>query len=131
MSSFETAPKKSKIVSHGRALPEGYHIFFAVKLDEYRNNIQKLLDILSDLSVAKAYYSTFLVGHHGCSCFRCKLQQMCFETLVNRGVHETFLCGEIYCENRFLEAEETYLFFDLYFEQSQKWCDAVYKGIFR
>ena len=66
MSSSETAPKKSKIVSHGRALPEGYHIFFAVKLDEYRNNIQKLLDILSDLSVAKAYYSTFDVHCNKC-----------------------------------------------------------------
>ena len=130
MSSSETAPKKSKIVSHGRALQEVCHIFFAVKLDEYLNNIQKLLDTLSDLSVAKAYYSTFLGGHHGCSCFRCKLQQMCFKTLVKRGVHETFLYREIYCKNRFQEVEETYPFSDLYFEQSQKWCDVVYRGIF-
>ena len=75
MSSSDTAPKKSKIVSHGRALQEVYDISFAVNVDEYRNNIQKLLDTLSDLSVAKAYYSTFLVGHHSCSCSRCKLQQ--------------------------------------------------------
>ena len=103
MSSSGAAQKKSKTVSNGRVLQEGYHIFFAMKLDEYRNNIQKLLDTLSNLSVAK----------------------------VNRGVQETFLCGEIYCENRFQEAEETYPFFDLYFEQSQKWCDAVYRDIFR
>ena len=76
------------------------------------------MDTLTDVSVAKAYYSTFQVGHHGCGCFRCKLQQMCFKTLVNRGVHKTFLCGEMYCAKFFQVAKETYPFFDLYFEQS-------------
>ena len=54
---------------------------------------------------------------------------MCLKTLFKRGVHETFLHGKIFLENRFQEAEEPYPFFDLYHEETQKQCDPVCRGI--
>ena len=58
----------------------------------------------------------------------CRFQNMCFQTLLKRGAHETFLCGKLFCSERFQEAEEPYPFFEEYFEETQKWCHAVYRG---
>ena len=124
MSSSASSPsKKPKIISYGHTLEEGFHIHYALKL--YKDP-QKLLDELSNLSVAKAYNALFDLRHIGCWCRMCRFQNLCFQTLLKRGVRETFLCGEIVCRERFQEAEESYPFFEEYFEQTQKWCDAVF-----
>ena len=63
MSSSASSPsKKSKTISYGCTLEEGFHIHYALKL--YKDP-QKLLDKLSDLSVAKAYYALFDLRHIG------------------------------------------------------------------
>ena len=76
MTSSTAAPKRSKIVSRGRALEKGHHIYYAVKLFD----VQEVLDKFSDFSLAKAYYATILLEYRGCWCFKCKLHNMRLQT---------------------------------------------------
>ena len=78
-----------KIVSKGVALEDGFHIYYATFCKNI--NTQALLDSLSDLSLAKAYYYRFQSGHYSCWCFRCKLQNQMLQVMLKRGSNETSL----------------------------------------
>ena len=104
--------KLKKIVSKGVALEDGFHIYYATLCKNI--NIRALLDSLTDLSLAKAYYYTFQSGHNGCWCFRCKLQNEILQIMLKGGSNEIYLCGtDIYDTDRFVEEQEPFPFVDL------------------
>ena len=119
------SPEK-KIVSFGSALGQGFHIYFAERLyEEYTTQSrQDFLDSLSDLSLAKAYYSCFMAGHCGRNCFKCGIRNNCSQTLMKSGTSEQFLPYDLF--DRFEEAEEPTPYFDVFFKQNQKRCEVVY-----
>ena len=98
--------KLEKIASKGVALEDGFHFYYATLCKNI--NIQALLDSLTDLSLAKAYYYTFQSGHYSCQCIRCKLQNKILQVILKRGSNETYLCGAniLYNTDRFVEEQE-------------------------
>ena len=48
------------------------------------NNAQAILDSLTSLSLAKAYYDSFQPRHHGCWCYYCHLQHVILRTILDR-----------------------------------------------
>ena len=65
-----------------------------------------------------------MVGHCGCNCFKCGIRNDCLQTLMERGTSEQFLSYNL--SNRFEEAEEPAPYFDVFYKQNEKWCEAVY-----
>ena len=76
--------KKNKIISYGKALANGFDIYFAVRLyeDHLNKDREELLNSLSNFLLAQAYYFQFKVEHCGCSCFHCKLRSDCLLVLI-------------------------------------------------
>ena len=60
---------------------------------------QGILNSLTSLSLAKAYYWLFQSGHYGCWCFYCHLQHMILRTIMDRGDHYKCLNGELNLDN--------------------------------
>ena len=119
--------KKIKIILHRKSLERGYHIYFAVRL--YEEHLDKdrneLLNLLSNFSLAKAYYSQFQIGCCGGSCFTCKLRKDFLQVLIKRGTSVEYLDYDLF--NRFQEAEEPTPFFELFCVANQRWCNLVYR----
>ena len=119
--------KKSKIISHGKSLERGYHIYFAVRL--YEEHLDKdrseLLNSLSNFSLSKAYYLQFQVALCGCSCFACKLQNDCLQVLIKRGTSVEYLDYDLF--DKFQEAEQPTPFLELFCEANQRSCNLVYR----
>ena len=80
--------------SSKKALKEGDDIHYG--LDNLINSkIQGILDSLSDLSLAKAYFVTINPDHTGCGFYLCTLNNMLRDTLRDRGVTEKNLVWHI------------------------------------
>ena len=79
-------------------LAAGSHISLAVN-QRIKKDTQGILNSLTSLSLAKAYYSLFQSGHYDCWCFYCHLQHMILRTIMDRGDHYKYLNGELNLDN--------------------------------
>ena len=80
------------------------------------NNTQAILDSLTSLSLAKAYYHSFQPGHYGCWCCYCHLQYMMLRTIGDTGHNYKYLNGTL----AFEQFEETDLLYPFYGEWLKK-----------
>ena len=75
-----------------RAARHSYDMNYA--LNNVINSVtQKILDSLTDLSLAKAYYYTIQPDLQACECYYCSLHYMLRKTLFERGTSHIYLGG--------------------------------------
>ena len=74
------------------ALEDASHIMFAV--DEFVNKekAKKVLNSLTSLSLAKAYWHLFVhVDRHNCNCWQCLVRKECLQVLLKRKTNRLVL----------------------------------------
>ena len=100
--------KKVSISSSKKALKEGDDIHYA--LDNCINSkTKKILNSLTDLSLANAYFATIQPDHIGCECYYCTLNYMLRDTLINRDFTKLDKClGNVTKLKDFVETEPFY-----------------------
>ena len=77
-----------------KVLVAGFHI--AWTNDHCINkDTQSILDSLTSLLLAKAYYFLFQPEHLSCWCYYCHLKHMILRTIVGRGDNYKYLNGEL------------------------------------
>lgn len=62
-------------------------------------NTQNILNSLTSLSLAKAYYSMFQPDHCGSWCYGCHLQYMVLNAIMDRGSNSKYLNGQLTLDN--------------------------------
>ena len=82
---------------------------------------QEILDSLTDLLLAKAYYATTEPDHIGCECYQCTLNYMLSDTLRNRDIAklDKYL-GSVTKLRKFVETEPFYLFKEEWYKKYVK-----------
>ena len=106
--------------SSKKALNKGYDIHYAID-NVINSKGQGILDSLSDLSLAKAYFATIDPDHTGCDCYLCTLNYMFRDTLRDRGVTDKYLVSVTHLKN-FVETEP---FYPLKEEWYEKYVESV------
>ena len=74
------------------ALEDASHIMFAV--DEFVNKekAKKVLNSLTSISLAKAYWHLFVhVDRHNCNCWQCLVRKECLQVLLKRKTNRLVL----------------------------------------
>ena len=75
-----------------KVLVAGFHIVWAT--DHCINkDTQSILNSLTSLLLAKAYYSLFQPGHYSCWCYYCHLKHMILRTIMDRGDNYKYVNG--------------------------------------
>ena len=87
-----------------------FHIHWATD-HTINNNTETILDSLTSLSLAKAYYDSFQPVHHGCWCYYYHLQHMILRTTMDRRHNYKYLNGAL-ALNKFEELEPPYPFYE-------------------
>ena len=64
-----------------------YDIYYTLN-NVINSGTHKILDLLTDLSLAKAYYFTIQPDQHVCECYYCNLHHMLRKTLFERGTSQ-------------------------------------------
>ena len=89
--------KMKKMAENKKVLFAGFYIVPAT--DHCINkDTQSILDSLTSLSLAKAYYSLFQPEHFRCWCYYCHLKHMIMYTIMDRGDKYKYLHGELKLE---------------------------------
>ena len=89
--------KMKKMAENKKVLFAGFYI--APATDHCINkDTQSILDSLTSLSLAKAYYSLFQPEHFRCWCYYCHLKHMIMYTIMDRGDKYKYLNGELKLE---------------------------------
>ena len=78
-----------------------------------------MLDSLSDLSLAKAYFPTTDLYHTGCDCYLCTLNYMLRDTLRDWVLTEKYLVSMTDLKN-FVETEPFYAFKEEWYKKFVK-----------
>ena len=99
-----------------KVLAAGFHISWAVD-ERINKDTQGILNSLTSLSLAKAYYSLLQSGHYGCWCFYCHLQHTILHTIMDRGDHYKYLNGELNPDN-FEETDPPYPFHEAWLRKN-------------
>ena len=93
-----------------KVLVAGFHIVWAT--DHCINkDTQNILDSLTSLLLAKAYYSLFQPEHFGCWCYYCHLKHMTLHTIMDRRDNYKYLNGELKLDE-FEEKDSLYPFYE-------------------
>ena len=74
------------------ALEDASHIMFAV--DEFANTekAKKVLNSLTSISLAKAYWHLFVhVDRHNCNCWQCLVREECLQILLKQKTNRLVL----------------------------------------
>ena len=110
----------SKVVSSSskKLLEQSYDIHYV--LDNFINSkSQGILDSLSNLLIAKAYFATIDPDHNGSDCYLCTLNYMLRDNLIDRGVTEKYLVSVTHLKN-FVETEPFYSVKEEWYEKYVK-----------
>ena len=86
--------KNKKMVGKKKVLLAGFYI---VKATDHciNKDTQNILDSLTSLSLAKAYYSLFQPEHFRCWRYYCHLKHMIMHTIMDRGDKYKYLNSEL------------------------------------
>ena len=99
-----------KEIESKTVLVAGFHIVWVT--DHCMNKeTQSILDFLTSLLLAKAYYSLFQPEHFGCWCYYCHLKHMILHTIMDRGDKCKYLNGELKLD-KFEEKGSPYPFYE-------------------
>ena len=74
------------------ALGDSFHIMFAV--DEFNNEekTKKILNSLTSISLAKAYWHLFVhIDRHYCNCWQCRVREECLQILLEQKTNRLVL----------------------------------------
>ena len=99
-----------KEIESKNVLVAGFHIVWVT--DHCMNKeTQSILDSLTSLLLAKAYYSLFQPEHFGCLCYYCHLKHMILHTIMDRGDKCKYLNSELKLD-KFEEKGSPYPFYE-------------------
>ena len=97
-------------------LVDGFHIAWATH-HCINKDTQSILDSLTSLSLAKAYYSLFQRKHFSFLCYYCHLKHMILHKIIDRGDNFKYLNGELKLDE-FEEKTSSYLFYEEWLENT-------------
>ena len=97
-------------------LVAGFHIAWATH-HGINKDTQIILDSLTSLSLAKAYYSLLQPKHFCFLCYYCHLKHMILHTIIDRGDNFKYLTGELKLDE-FEEKTSSYLFYEEWLENT-------------
>ena len=84
----------AKKIENKKVLVAGFHIVWAT--DHCINkDTQSILNSLTSLSLAKAYYSLFQPEYFDCCCYYCHLKYIILHTIMDRGDNRKYFNGEL------------------------------------
>ena len=106
-----------KKMENKKVLVAGFHIVWAT--DHCINkDTQIIIDSLTSLLLAKAYYSLFLPEHFGSWCYYCHLKHMILRTIIDREDNYRYFYSEFKLDE-FEEKGSPYLFYDEWLKKTQ------------
>ena len=104
-----------KMAENKKVLFAGFYIVPAT--DHCINkDTQSILDSLTSLSLAKAYYSLFQPEHFSCWCYYCHLKHMILHKIMDRGDTYKYLDSELKLDE-FEEKGSPYPFYKEYLKK--------------
>ena len=76
------------------ALEDASHIMFAVNEFVNEEKAKKVLNSLTSISLAKAYWHLFVhVDRHNCNCWQCLVREECLQILLQRKTNRLVLAS--------------------------------------
>ena len=106
--------KKNKMASRTdqkKALRNGFDINYALR-NVINSDTRKVLESLTDLFLAKAYYYSIQPDQTGCTCCYCTLDYEIRKVLMDRGTNHIYLSGGVGILAKFEETEPFYPFYE-------------------